>query len=76
MYNAVFILREDMDMIPPKAKDFVASCLHQANIANTFVSNAIVMRKLKIINSATNGGQQLFSDNNKVSSVFDCILSR
>lgn len=69
MYNAVFILRRDMDMLPPKANTFVASCLHQANIANRFASNAIVTRKLKIINSATNVDQQLFNDNNKVYSV-------
>ena len=56
-------------MLPPKANNFVASCLHQANIANRFASNAIVTRKLKIITSATNGDQQLFNDNNKVYSV-------
>lgn len=56
-------------MVPPKANKFVASCLHQANIANRFISNAIVTRKLKIINSATNGGQQVFNDNTKVYSV-------
>lgn len=56
-------------MLPPKAKTNVASCLHEANITNRFISSAIVTRKLKIINRATNGGQQVFDDNNKFYSV-------
>lgn len=67
VYNAVFILRGDMDMVPPKANEsaIASSCLHQANISNRRANGAFVSRKLTIINDGANGDKLVYSDNRK-----------